>query len=247
MRPQAAGHAGLMDGVYRRQRHVYDLTRKFYLLGRDRLIRDLDAPADARVLELGCGTGRNLALAAARHPDARFHGLDISREMLATAERRMRREHIEDIVTLVRGDAAAFDPARDLGVDGFERVYFSYTLSMIPAWEDALRAGLAALAPGGSLHIVDFGRQEGLPGWFRGLLRRWLARFHVAPRDGLREVLESESKRTGASLRFESLFGGYAVHAVIGLPARPPASASARKGRKARPPSPAAGSPAARA
>ena len=27
-----------MDGVYRYQRHVYDLTRKYYLLGRDRLI-----------------------------------------------------------------------------------------------------------------------------------------------------------------------------------------------------------------
>ena len=29
----AGGHAALMDGVYRYQRHVYDLTRKYYLLG----------------------------------------------------------------------------------------------------------------------------------------------------------------------------------------------------------------------
>ena len=27
-----------MDRIYRRQRHVYDFTRKYYLLGRDRLI-----------------------------------------------------------------------------------------------------------------------------------------------------------------------------------------------------------------
>ena len=33
-----------MDRIYRRQRHVYDLTRKYYLLGRDRLIADLDVP-----------------------------------------------------------------------------------------------------------------------------------------------------------------------------------------------------------
>ncbi|RUV53463.1 SAM-dependent methyltransferase, partial [Mesorhizobium sp. M5C.F.Ca.IN.020.14.1.1] len=33
-----ARHAELMDGVYRWQRHIYDLTRKYYLLGRDRLI-----------------------------------------------------------------------------------------------------------------------------------------------------------------------------------------------------------------
>ena len=33
----AAG-AALMDRLYRRQRHFYDVTRKHYLLGRDRLI-----------------------------------------------------------------------------------------------------------------------------------------------------------------------------------------------------------------
>ncbi len=38
-------HAELMDGVYRYQRHVYDLTRKYYLLGRDRLIDGLDVAA----------------------------------------------------------------------------------------------------------------------------------------------------------------------------------------------------------
>ena len=53
-------HKGLMDRVYRDQRHIYDLTRKYYLLGRDGLIADLDVPAGGAVLEIGCGTGRNL-------------------------------------------------------------------------------------------------------------------------------------------------------------------------------------------
>jgi hypothetical protein len=39
----------------------------------------------------------------------------------------------------------------------------SYALSMIPDWERAIDAALAALNPGGQLHIVDFGQQEGLP------------------------------------------------------------------------------------
>lgn len=34
--------AALMDAIYRRQRHIYDASRKFYLLGRDGLIADLD-------------------------------------------------------------------------------------------------------------------------------------------------------------------------------------------------------------
>ena len=48
----------------RRQRHIYDGTRRYYLLGRDRLIADLAPAPGASVLEIGCGTGRNLVLAA---------------------------------------------------------------------------------------------------------------------------------------------------------------------------------------
>ena len=57
--------AALMDRMYRRQRHIYDLSRKFYLLGRDEAIARLrPAPGD-KVLEIGCGTGRNLVKAGA--------------------------------------------------------------------------------------------------------------------------------------------------------------------------------------
>ena len=67
-----ADEAALMDRIYRRQRYVYDLTRKYYLLGRDELIDRLAPPADGRVLEIGCGTARNLIAAARRWPQARF-------------------------------------------------------------------------------------------------------------------------------------------------------------------------------
>ncbi|UUP16160.1 class I SAM-dependent methyltransferase [Nitratireductor thuwali] len=210
-------HARLMDGVYRHQRHIYDITRKFYLLGRDRLIADLALRNEDTVLELGCGTGRNLSLAAARYPGARFFGIDISGEMLATARKRMQREHIDGIVTLAEGDAAGFDAQVLFGGSRFDRVFLSYAVSMIPPWREAIHAGLDAVAPGGTLHIVDFGRQEHLPSAFRWVLRRWLAAFHVEPRDALRGFLESECQRRGASLRFESLFGGYAVMARIAV------------------------------
>ena len=59
-----AAHSVLMDKVYRRQRHFYDLTRKYYLLGRDRLVRQLNAKPGERVIEIGCGTG---ALTATVH------------------------------------------------------------------------------------------------------------------------------------------------------------------------------------
>jgi S-adenosylmethionine-diacylgycerolhomoserine-N-methlytransferase len=211
-----ASHADLMDGVYRWQRHIYDLTRKYYLLGRDRLIAGLDVAAGGTVLELGCGTGRNIILAARRYPDARFFGLDISAEMLETASAAIAREGLSGRVALARGDATDFDAKALFGIQNFDRVFVSYSLSMIPGWEKTVSAARAALSPEGSLHIVDFGQQEGLPRWFRVLLRGWLAKFHVEPRESLREVLESESKRVGASLRFQTLYRGYAWLAVVG-------------------------------
>ena len=58
-------HAAVMDHVYRHQRHIYDFTRKYYLFGRDRLIRELDAAAGAALVEVGCGTGLLAAAAKA--------------------------------------------------------------------------------------------------------------------------------------------------------------------------------------
>lgn len=208
-------HAELMDDVYRWQRHVYDLSRKYYLLGRDRMIDRLSAGDGTTVLELGCGTGRNLALAARRYPQALFFGLDISAQMLATAEAALARTAIGSKVRLAQADATDFDPRTLFGRERFDRVYVSYSLSMIPDWQACVRQALAVLAPGGSLHIVDFSSQERLPGWFKAALRAWLAKFHVAPRDDLRDLLESEAQKANASLEFESLFRGYAVHAIM--------------------------------
>jgi S-adenosylmethionine-diacylgycerolhomoserine-N-methlytransferase len=208
-------HAALMDGVYRHQRHVYDLTRKYYLLGRDKLIEGLDVPSGGSVLELGCGTGRNLALAARRYPSARFYGLDISAAMLETARGNLVAERLGGRVLLAQGDATDFDAEALFGRARFDRIYFSYALSMIPEWEKAVAAAASSLALGGSLHVVDFGQQERLPRWFRSTLRAWLARFHVEPRAMLAASLAAEAERTGARLKFAPLYRGYAIHAVL--------------------------------
>jgi S-adenosylmethionine-diacylgycerolhomoserine-N-methlytransferase len=217
---QAGSHASLMDGVYRYQRHFYDLTRKYYLLGRDRMLAGLDVPTEGSVLELGCGTGRNIVLAARRYPAARFFGLDISAAMLETAAANVARESIAGRATLAQGDATDFDAPNLFGRQRFDRVFISYALSMIPGWEKTIDLALQSLAPGGSLHVVDFGRQERLPHWFRTALRAWLAKFHVSPRDDLAAILHRRAKSAGMSLEFVPLYGGYAVHAVVRKPVR---------------------------
>jgi len=208
----AATHE-LMDRLYRRQRHVYDFTRKYYLLGRDRLIRRLDPPAGSRVLEIGCGTARNLIVAARTYPDVRLFGIDISGEMLETARRGVEREGMFDI-RLARADATAFDPARLFGVPGFSRIFVSYSLSMMPGWQAVLARALDWLAPGGELHVVDFGGQERLPAWFRVALRRWLGLFHVTPRDDLEAELSLLGLRSSAITVFKRPFRGYAQYAI---------------------------------
>ncbi|WHA42107.1 class I SAM-dependent methyltransferase [Agrobacterium larrymoorei] len=210
-----AHHAGLMDRMYRHQRHIYDITRKYYLLGRDRTIEKLDVPQGGSLLEVGCGTGRNLLLAARHFPSARLYGLDISAEMLTTASENFagKRER----PTLRVSDATTFKLSEFGRSEGFDRIMISYAVSMIPEWEKAIERALLSLAPGGSLHIVDFGQQENLPVWFRDMLQAWLTKFHVTPRANMRYVLETLAGSHNASLKFEPIARGYAWRAVLTL------------------------------
>ncbi len=96
----------------------------------------------------------------------------------------------------------------------FSRIFVSYSLSMMPGWRAVLARALGWLAPGGELHIVDFGGQERLPGWFRAGLRGWLGLFHVRPRDELEAELTLIGLRAGALTTFERPFRGYAQYAI---------------------------------
>lgn len=206
-------HAGRMDAIYRSQRHIYDLTRKYYLLGRDRLIERLAVPDGGTVLEVGCGTGRNLILAARRWPEAQLFGLDISEAMLETARANVAKAGLAHRIRFAAADAACFDPAVLFGEPAFDRIFQSYTLSMIPDWQGAIAEAARHLAADGALHIVDFGQQERLPRAFRAALLAWLARFHVTPRARLRQALErAAGDRT---VDFTPLYRGYAWAAIL--------------------------------
>ncbi len=207
----SGGAAERMDRMYRRQRHIYDLSRKFYLLGRDRLIAGLPLADGARVCEVGCGTGRNLVVLARRYPSAAVYGIDASAEMLKSAEAKIRRHGLEGRIRIRRALAEELDPAATFGLEGpFDAVLFSYALSMMPGWERALERALAALAPDGTLAVVDFSEQRGLPRWFRALLRRWLALFEVTPRAGLAHYLETVAAREHGLLAITPVVRDYA-------------------------------------
>ena len=213
-----------MNRMYRWQRYIYDATRRYYLLARDRMIAALQPAAGANVLEIGCGTGRNLVLAAELYPHARFFGVDVSTEMLTSAISAISRRGLTRRIRVAHGDGTAFNAEALFGIRAFDHVMISYSLSMIPDWPRVLEAAKACLKPGGRLHIVDFGNQERLPRWVRLSLLRWLTIFDVTPRAELERVLSSLAVDAGAKLRFERPFRGYAQYAVLTFPPVPGAA-----------------------
>ncbi len=205
----------LMDRIYRRQRAIYDVTRRYYLLGRDHMIAGLQPKPGTAVLEIGCGTGRNLIHCARIYPQARLFGLDVSSAMLETAQTSLKRSGLDGRIGLAQADATIFEPQALFAEPRFERIFISYSLSMIPDWRAVVERALETLQPGGELHIVDFGQQEGLPRWFRAALFLWLSWFSVTPIADFRDQLQRLAAAGGARLHFEPLYRGYAVLAKL--------------------------------
>jgi S-adenosylmethionine-diacylgycerolhomoserine-N-methlytransferase len=164
-------HVRFLNAYYRRVKHVYDASRRFFLFGRDRTLAELLAEPWDSLIEVGPGTGRNLVKLRAARPTARYGAVEASDEMLAMARRRCR------WATLRQGFAEDADYSRLLGASP-QRILFSYCLSMVQDGDAALTSARRHLAPDGKVVVVDFGDLEGLP--LRGAMRRFLRAFHVA-------------------------------------------------------------------
>ena len=155
---------------YAQQAWLYDWTRPFFLFGRDQAVAALlegYTPANARlVVEVGCGTGRNLPALA--RTGAEVVGVECAPAMLSRAQARL--------CGLEPGDRVRLDPRPYGSHDDYhqrvDRMLFSYSLSMIPPFEDALGQAWADLRPGGRIAVVDF--LDARPPF-----RAWLAASHV--------------------------------------------------------------------
>ena len=196
-----------MDRQYRYQRYVYDFSRKYYLFGRDALLKDLPIQADDTVLEIGCGTARNLLKLAYRYPAARLYGVDASAMMLEMAKKNLQGTQYHNSIHLRQGLAEQVSWT-ELGLEEpFDHIIFSYVLSMIPGWPAVLEHALTLLKPQGCLHIVDFSDQAAMPAWFRSSLLTWLTWFNVHPEPQILQNLERLAERSGAKLKIQHLPG----------------------------------------
>jgi arsenite methyltransferase len=124
------------------------------------ILDELDPRGDEHVLDIGCGRGAVLMLAAERVPNGRAVGADIwlsrdqSGNSRASTERNALLEGVSDRVELVHADA------RELP---FEPETFDIAVSNLvfhniagDGRERALREAVRVLRPGGQLRIADF-------------------------------------------------------------------------------------------
>ena len=190
------------------------MSRRYYLLGRDRLLRDMHTQVGDHVLEMGCGTARNLIKFNAQHPGRHLYGLDAASVMLQTAEKSLEKSGCK--AKLVCAFAENLDHQKHFGLDEkFDVIFFSYSLSMMPTWEQAIDAALANLKPGGKIYVVDFWDQANVPRLFARGLQIWLKWFGVHFRPELLDHLKTLAKERNLNLYIEPVGPRYAYIACV--------------------------------
>ena len=179
--PAGAEPRSPIENYYRLHARIYDATRWSFLFGRTAILGDLATRIKpARILEAGCGTGRNLTRLCERFPQAEITGVDLSATMLAVARRKT-----AAFGSRVELRHRAYDAPRE-ETGGCDLVLFSYALSMFnPGFETAILEAAADLAPGGRVAVVDFHATRFR--WFE----RWMAVNHVRMNGQLRPLLQA--------------------------------------------------------
>ena len=185
-----------IESYYRWHARIYDATRWSFLFGRTAILREMARLATpARILEVGCGTGKNLVNLCRIFPRARVTGIDLSETMLDVARRKG--APCGSRIQLLHG---AYGVAQT-GVATYDLILFSYALSMFnPGFEDAIATAHRDLVTGGHVAVVDF-HDTRFP-----LFARWMGVNHVRMDAQLRRPLLSHFEARVD--RLEAAYGG---------------------------------------
>ena len=170
-RRRGGSAAERLEAFYAPQAQRYDAFRERMLHGRQELVDRMKVPRGGVVVELGGGTGSNAERFGERLSTLRrYVVVDLCAALLAQARVRAGRyPNMEPI----EADAVSYrlgEPA-----DG---VLFSYSLTMIDDWRDAIENAVQMLKPGGTLAVVDFHLPDPVAGGMGPMERRfWRAWF----------------------------------------------------------------------
>lgn len=176
-------HAERLESFYAPQAEYYDEFRERLLHGRRPLMQQLELPKNGVWVDIGAGTGINLRLAGNRIFSLNeVHLVDLSGSLLSIARRNAENLRLGHVHFHLQ-DACDFD----LGDESVDLVTFSYSLTMIPDWFDAILNAKRLLKPGGVIAITDFYVSRKYPdkglrkhGWLRrAFWQHWFAADNV--------------------------------------------------------------------
>lgn len=143
-----------VKAAYRRYAGVYDAVFGPVLQPGRRAVLDVLGlrPGD-RVLEVGVGTGLSLPL----YPrDVRITGIDVSREMLDKARRRVERRGLANVEALLEMDAekTSFAPA------SFDKIVAMYVMPVVERPAAVLEEMHRVCKPDGEIFLVNHVRSQ---------------------------------------------------------------------------------------
>ena len=215
--------------MYRRQRHIYDLSRKYYLLGRDRRSPAFAPRPATRCWRSAAAPGAIWSSSRAAYPAGaslrprRLAGNARDRGGFDRARRAFRAHRPRP------GGRHAFDPRELFG----ERMLRARHNLLRPVDDPALARRAAARSTSLARRLAAYRRFRRLRrlAWpVQGGLRRWLAAFDVTPRDDLERRARSAVGRARHDVRDREL-----VSRLRGAGGRAAKSLSAPPRRLARP------------
>ena len=153
--------------VYRKRARRYDISANlYYLIGfremayRSQAVQALRLRPGDTVVEVGCGTGLNLALLCRSvGTTGRVIGIDLTDQMLEQARHRIERNGWSN-VELVHTDAASYEfPSGTAGIIS------TFALTLVPEYEHVIKRGTRALRPAGRFVVLDLKQPERAPDW----------------------------------------------------------------------------------
>lgn len=159
------------------------------------LAASVEAPAGARVLDVGAGCGIVGLALAARLGDVRVMGLEVEPELAELAQENGRRNGLGERVRIIQGDVAA--PAAELEAKGLAPASFDVVVSNPPYLDpQASRASPFPLQARASSMA-----EAGLDRWarlFAAMARPDGGLYMVHRADALRDILDALDGRFGA-------------------------------------------------
>ncbi|MFP4635278.1 MAG: class I SAM-dependent methyltransferase [Nitriliruptoraceae bacterium] len=171
--------------------------------------RLLGATPGERILEIGCGTGEDLAAyARSVGRDGWCLGVDLAPGMLRRSAQRLTRDGLADRVSLLQADGLQLP----LAERSFDAVYLSFTLELFdtPELEPLLAQCRRVLRDPGRLVVVSLAQVADPP---------VLARLYVAARRALPAVLDCRPIPTARWLHAAGFaIDGHLRRSVWGMP-----------------------------